>query len=174
MWGTPRQGYPLGRSDWGRGGTWGGVPTCRGTSWPGLPEGYPRWGTPVGVPPGQVCWRVPKVGYPTVGVPLARSNRGYPRWGSPGRGTPRQVQWGVPKVGYPQQRYPLVRSDGGYLRWGPPGRGAPPRPGLMGVHKVGYPQQGYPLPGPGQGTPPIWTWLGYPPRYGQTDGRMDG
>ena len=53
-----------------------------------------------------------------------------------------------------------------------------PPPGLTrgGTHWLGYSPcldlAGVPT---GWGTPPAWTWLGYPPpQCGQTDGWMDG
>ena len=122
--------------------------------------------------------------YYSVGYPPPRPGLmgGYLRWGTPCQGTP---QPGL---------------TGG--TWGgvPPSRGIP-QPGLMGVPEVGYPpSQGTswpglmgvpevgcldlagvpPPPGPGWGTPPpAWTWLGYPPGWGnqpqcgQTDGWTD-
>ena len=55
------------------------------------------------------------------------------------RGVSSTTRGGVPP---PPVGFPLARSD-----WGVP--------------KVGHPLAG--------GTPPSWTWLGYPPRCGQTD-----
>ena len=96
-----------------------------------------RWGTPY--PPSQVWWGVHKGGYPPIRVPPAKSDRG------------------VPEVGYlPSVRVPPTQVWWGYLRWGTP-NGVPPWPGLTGGTWGGVPP-----PGPGWGTPPAWTWLGYP------------
>ena len=146
---TTQVGYPPARSD--RGGTRGGIPPCWGP--PARSEGeYPRWGPPqpglMGVPPGQVQWGVPKVGYSPIRVP------------------PSQVWWegtqgGVPPSGYP----PPTRSNAGrYLRWGTPCQGTPLGRSDGGVPEVGYPWPcltgGYPR---WSTPPPTWTWLGYLP-----------
>ena len=125
MGGVPEVGYPLSgyphppaRSD---GGTQGGVPlwgtpsaTSGGTQG-GVPHGevwygYPRWGTPIRVPParsnrGPGQTRVPEVGYPPLGYPLVRV---------PPAGVPPSWTW----LGYPP---PLAG----------PGRGIP----LLGVDR---------------------------------------
>ena len=108
---------------------------------------HPRWGTPpVGVAPwpGLMGGGYPRWGTPHRGTPQPGLMGGYLRWGTSGRGTPypHQVWWGVPGVGYcPWQGYP------------PPSRGTLCQV-WWGVPKVGSPH---------------WTWLGYPPRCGQTD-----
>ena len=164
-WGTPPSGTPLARSDrrYSRWGTPMGYPLARSD------RGYPRWGNPIGYP-SQV-WGVPKVGYPPLGYPQP-GLRGYPRWGTPHWGTPSQVWQGSTRAGVPpcqvppqpglmggtRGRVPPTRSNRGYQRWGTPHRDTS--------------WQGYPLTGPGWGTPPAWTWLGYPPPPG-VDRQMD-
>ena len=94
--------------------------------------GYPCLGTPQ---PGLMG--VPKVGYPPLGYPLARSDGGYP----PARSNGGYPRWGTPPLGYP-----LARSDGGYPRWGTP---------LLGYPPIGVPPSWtwlvYPSP------PQVWT-----------------
>ena len=98
---------------------------------------------------------VNRSGVPPRRVPPGQVWLGDPRWSTPDRVPPGQVwcrgtQGGVPPVGTPG-RVPPARSDGVYPRWDTPHWGIPK-----------------------QGTPPTWTWLGYPPRCGQTGGWMDG
>ena len=109
--------------------------------------------TPCAVLYGGYPGRVPPwLGYPPVLTWLG---------GNPGRhplaGIPPVLSWlrGVPWAGAPWPGYSLARSDGGYPRWGTPSRGTP-QLDLAGVLSHG------------------WTWPGYPPRCGQTDGWMDG
>ena len=136
---------------------------------------YPRWGSPPhwGAPSQVQRGVVPKVGYPLLGYPPARSDRGtqggvppmarsdggYLRWDTPIEVPPCQVWWGYLRWGTP-----LTRSNGGYLRWGTPDWGTPLARSDGGYPKWGTPQQGYSS---------SWTWPGYPPRCGQTDWWMD-
>ena len=160
---------------------WGGVAPHQGT--PGqVQEGYPRWDTPhwgtswpgptvwvpevecppTGVHPGQVWWKVPKVGYLPSGYPQPgpTGGWGYPRWSTPIRvssppGLIGGTWGGVPHPGQVQWGYP---------RWGTPHQGTP-LPGLTGGPKVGYPLAGV----PGWGTLPPGPGWSTPPRCGQTE-----
>ena len=141
----------------------------------------------------QVLHLLTEFGYPPAGVPPAKSNGGYPRWGTPpsrstpGRVTPWLGPMGGTRGGIPQNGYPLARSNGGIPKVGYPPAEVPPARSDGMVPEVGYPhgqvqwegtwgglpppRQGYhpTSPKPGRGTP-IWTWLGYPPRwYGQRE-----
>ena len=124
-----------------------GIPTAAYQVLHLLPEvGYPPWPSSTGE------GGLPEVGYP--------SRQGYP---------PGQVQPGVPPARVP----PRARSYEGTLGGVPPWQGYP-WPGPMG----GVPEVGYPLArSDGEGVPkvgyppPGWTWPGYPPRCGQTDGQ---
>ena len=73
--GVPKVGYPLARSDQGVpvvGYPLSGYPPIRAPPWPGLMEGYLRWGTPLsGTHPAR------SVGYPRWGTP---PKSGYPPW----------------------------------------------------------------------------------------------
>ena len=63
------------------------------------------------------------------------------------------------RIKYYSVGYPPARSDGGYPRWG-----TCPARSNRGT------QGGVP---PSQGTPPGWTWLGYPPGWGSPALRLD-
>ena len=109
--------------------------------------GGTRGGVP---PPGQVWWRG--------GV--------YPRWGTPHQGIPRPgLTGGVSEVGYPPA-----------WTW----LGYPPTWTWLGYPPSTWTWLGTPLPGPGWGTPSCLDLAGVspppgvPPRWGQTDGWMDG
>ena len=94
----------------------------------------------------------------------------FPKWGTPGRVAPQaglmgDLRWGTPSGRVP----PWPGLMGGGTRGGvlpgrvPPLTGVPPGQVWWGVNKVDL--AGVPSPG--------WTWLGYPPPHGQTDGWMD-
>ena len=84
---------------------------------PGLMGGggrYLRLGCPpIRYPPARSDGRgVPEVGYPSIGVLLARSDRGYPRLGTPWQGTP---TWTL--LRYPPPPGPGSGTPLGVDRW---------------------------------------------------------
>ena len=114
---SPRRGTPPARSDGGR-GCLRGVPPL-GYPPPARSDGglYPRWSTPVRVPPcrstpSQV-WRGCLRGVPPIGVPPGQVWwGGYPSCGTP-VGVP-PARWGTPLSGYPHWSTPPPLAGPGW------------------------------------------------------------